>query len=99
MMSGETIQWSVCFISLRTLQFAKVVACQLLHLINLFDELVRRRQIKLVLTCKDCLVVFWQRQPHSRIVFVRTQQYAYRRILVGLLLIPVVIIDVELQLP
>ena len=98
-MSGENIQWSICCRFLRMLLLVKVVACQLLHVINLFDELVRRRQIKLVLTCKDCLVVFWQRQPHSRIFLVRTQQYAYGRILLWLLLIPVVIVDVELQLP
>ena len=74
------------------------VACQSPHLIDLFDELVRGREIELVLACKDCLVVFRQCQPHRRIVLVRTQQYAYGRILLRLLLIPVVIVDVELQL-
>ena len=71
-----------------------LIVSQSLNLINLLDKLVGRRKIQLVLTCKDCLIIFRQRKPHSRIVLVRAQQYSDGRILVGLLLVAVVIIDI-----
>jgi hypothetical protein len=35
-----------------------LIVGQSFDLINLLDELVGRRKIQLVLTCKDCLIIF-----------------------------------------